>query len=185
MAGENQIGLAVDAQPASRAIANMGVVDAAPAPLVFAPAAAPAPAPRRAAAFDPKEATLLGQFVEAAYSMFDADPTKLTPPASPDFPAGFRLAASIQMQDFVLFSTGPVFYNLSRRARRISTISCSPFAAPPVGRNGGTTPTQGSGFLSGSRDAAGSAPALRASTTRSKSWNIPSVHWPRPHRRDR
>ena len=30
-------------QPASRAIANMGVVDAAPAPLVFAPAAAPAP----------------------------------------------------------------------------------------------------------------------------------------------
>jgi predicted chitinase len=97
-------------QPASRAIANMGVVDAAPAPLVFDAAAAPAPAPRRAAAFDPKQATLLGQFVEAAYSMFDADPTKLTPPASPDFPAGFRLAASIQMQDFVLFSTGPVFY---------------------------------------------------------------------------
>ena len=42
--------------------------------------------------------------------MFHADPTNLTPPASPDFPAGFRLAASIQMQDFVLFSTGPVFY---------------------------------------------------------------------------
>ena len=97
-------------QPASRAIANMGVVDAASAPLASAAAATPAPAPRRAAAFDPEQATLLGQFVEAAYSMFDAHPTNLTPPASPDFPAGFRLAASIQMQDFVLFSTGPVFY---------------------------------------------------------------------------
>ena len=97
-------------QPASRAIANMGVVDAAPAPLAAAAARAPAPAPSRAAAFDPEQATLLGQFVEAAYSMFDADPSNLTPPASPDFPAGFRLAASIQMQDFVLVSTGPVFY---------------------------------------------------------------------------
>ena len=46
--------------------------------------------------------------------MFDADPTNLTPPAPRDFPAGFRVAASIQMQDFVLFGAGPVFYEIRR-----------------------------------------------------------------------
>ena len=40
-----------------------------------------------AAAFNPKRATFLGQFVEAAYSMYQADPTQLTPAPTPDFPA--------------------------------------------------------------------------------------------------
>jgi hypothetical protein len=60
--------------------------------------------------FDPKAAVLYGQFVQAAYSMYDAAPNNLTPPPSFDFPAGYNLVAWVQMQDFIIGSTGPTFY---------------------------------------------------------------------------
>jgi kumamolisin len=60
--------------------------------------------------FDPKAAVLYGQFVQAAYSMYDAAPNNLTPPPSIDFPAGYDLVAWVQMQDFIIGSTGPTFY---------------------------------------------------------------------------
>jgi Lipase (class 3) len=60
--------------------------------------------------FDPKAASLYGQFVQAAYSMYSADPSNLEPKASGDFPAGFRTVAWIQMKDFILGSTAPLFY---------------------------------------------------------------------------
>jgi C1A family cysteine protease/GH25 family lysozyme M1 (1,4-beta-N-acetylmuramidase) len=60
--------------------------------------------------YDPKAASFYGQFVQAAYSMYDSAPSDLTPPPSPDFPQGYRLAAWIHMQDFVLESTAPLFY---------------------------------------------------------------------------
>lgn len=64
----------------------------------------------RSAPYQPGFAVLQGQFVEAAYSMYDADPTDLTPPPPANFPAGYRLAAWVQMQDFLIGSTGPTFY---------------------------------------------------------------------------
>ena len=60
--------------------------------------------------FDPKAAVLYGQFVQAAYSMYDAAPNNLTPLPSTDFPAGYDLVAWIQMQDFIIGSIGPTFY---------------------------------------------------------------------------
>jgi kumamolisin len=72
---------------------------------LVAPAGGFVPAP-----FDPVTATQYGLFVEAAYSMYAADPNNLTPEPSSDFPAGFRLAAWVQMQDFIILPTGPIFY---------------------------------------------------------------------------
>ena len=60
--------------------------------------------------FNPKAAILYGQFVKAAYSMYD--PATLTPPPSADFPAGYQLTAWVTMRDFILGSTDPVFYGL-------------------------------------------------------------------------
>ena len=53
---------------------------------------------------------MLGQFVEAAYTMFGNNPGNLLPPASANFPSGYRLIAAVQMRDFVIGSTGPLFY---------------------------------------------------------------------------
>jgi hypothetical protein len=58
--------------------------------------------------FNPKAAILYGQFIKAAYSMYD--PATLTPPPSADFPAGYQLTAWVTMRDFILGSTDPVFY---------------------------------------------------------------------------
>jgi triacylglycerol lipase len=63
-----------------------------------------------ASSFDPKTASLYGQFVQAAYTMFNSAPNNLTPPPSADFPNGNRMVAWIQMQDFVLGNTAPLFY---------------------------------------------------------------------------
>jgi len=60
--------------------------------------------------FDSKAASLYGQFVQAAYSMYSADPSNLEPKPSGDFPAGFHMAAWIQMKDFIVDSTAPQFY---------------------------------------------------------------------------
>jgi kumamolisin len=59
--------------------------------------------------FDPQAAVLYGQFVQAAYSMFNASPGDLTP-APAAIPPGYELVAWIQMEDFVFASTGAVFY---------------------------------------------------------------------------
>lgn len=74
------------------------------------PTRAAAAPPAKAAAYDIPQATLLGQFIEAAYRMYGADPNNLTPARSANFPPGYRLAASIQMEDFIIGSTSPVFY---------------------------------------------------------------------------
>ena len=67
-------------------------------------AAGPAPT------YNAAQANLLGQFVEAAYTMFGDNPGNLLPPASANFPAGYRLLAAVQMRDFVIGSTGAMFY---------------------------------------------------------------------------
>jgi kumamolisin len=72
--------------------------------------AATSPKPSIAEPFDPKAAVLYGQFVQAAYSMYGAAPNTLTPPPSIDFPAGYELVGWVQMQDFIIGSTGPTFY---------------------------------------------------------------------------
>jgi hypothetical protein len=72
---------------------------------LVAPAAGFVPTP-----FDPITATQYGLFVKAAYSMYAADPNNLVPEPSSDFPVGFRLAAWVQMRDFIILPTGPVFY---------------------------------------------------------------------------
>jgi len=66
--------------------------------------------PRRGSPFDPTAAVSFGRFVQAAYTMYDSDPANLTPSPSADFPAGYQLTAWIQMRDFIITSTGPVFY---------------------------------------------------------------------------
>jgi hypothetical protein len=48
--------------------------------------------------------------VQAAYTMYGAAPANPTPPPSADFPAGYKLVAWIQMRDFILESTAPLFY---------------------------------------------------------------------------
>jgi hypothetical protein len=60
--------------------------------------------------FDPKAAVSYGRFVNAAYMMYGADPANLTPRPSNDFPQDYELSAWVQMQDFILDSTAPVFY---------------------------------------------------------------------------
>jgi predicted chitinase len=97
------------AQLSSRAIANLDGADfaagAAASPEILSAATFGASQP-----FDPVKATMLGQFVAAAYAMYDGDPNNLMPTQPASFPPLYRLAASIHMQDFVLTSTGPVFY---------------------------------------------------------------------------
>ena len=68
--------------------------------------------------FDSTAAVLYGQFVKAAYSMYDAAPNNLTPPPSGDFPAGYELVAWIQMQDFIIGSIGPTFYGFIAQGKQ-------------------------------------------------------------------
>jgi hypothetical protein len=69
--------------------------------------------------FNPKAAILYGQFVKAAYSMYD--PATLTPPPSADFPAGYQLTAWVTMRDFILGSTDPVFYGFIAQSMTAAT----------------------------------------------------------------
>jgi hypothetical protein len=64
--------------------------------------------------FNANATVLYGQFVKAAYSMYD--PATLTPVPSADFPAGYQLIAWINMRDFILGSTDPVFYGFIARS---------------------------------------------------------------------
>jgi triacylglycerol lipase len=70
--------------------------------------------------YDPVAAVLYGQFIEAAYAMYHADPTNLTPPPSSNFPGGYRIAAWVQMQDFIFESTGPTFYGFMAQSETTS-----------------------------------------------------------------
>ena len=67
--------------------------------------------------YDPTAAVFYGQFIEAAYAMYDADPNNLTPPPSSNFPSGYQLAAWVQMQDFIFESTGPTFYGFIAQSK--------------------------------------------------------------------
>jgi hypothetical protein len=60
--------------------------------------------------YDPVTAVLYGQFIEAAYAMYEANPNNLTPSQSSNFPSGYQLVAWVQMQDFIFESAGPTFY---------------------------------------------------------------------------
>jgi predicted lipase len=60
--------------------------------------------------FDASQALLYGRFVASAYTMYDQDSASLTPQPSNDFPQGYTLTAWVQMRDFILDSTDPVFY---------------------------------------------------------------------------
>jgi kumamolisin len=106
----------------------LALLAGANAPVAPSPLPTPAPVPvtpsstigagsgsqqaRAGSQFDPRAAISYGRFVQAAYSMYDVDPHNLTPSPSPDFPPGYQLVAWIQMQDFILANTGPVFYGL-------------------------------------------------------------------------
>jgi hypothetical protein len=69
----------------------------------------PSKSPRLGDPFDPAAAVLYGQFIAAAYAMHDAAPNNPTPPPL-NLTAGYRLAAWILMRDFIVGSTGPIFY---------------------------------------------------------------------------
>jgi hypothetical protein len=62
------------------------------------------------APFDPATALSYGRFVNAAYEMYTSAPKNLTPAQPQDFPDGYELTAWVNMQDFILDSTAPVFY---------------------------------------------------------------------------
>ena len=69
-------------------------------------------------------ATLLGQFVEAAYAMFQANPGDPTP-AELNFPTGYKLIAEIEMRDFIIGSNSTLLrfhrseYDRGQSVRRV------------------------------------------------------------------
>ncbi len=65
---------------------------------------------------DPSTAVGYGQFVAAAYTMYENDPTNLNPPKSADFPAGYDLVSTIQMSDFFGEETTRTFYGFIARS---------------------------------------------------------------------
>ena len=88
---------------------------------------------RRLSASQVATATLLGQFVEAAYAMFQANPGDPTPPPSPNFPTGYKLVAGIEMRDFIIGSTEHLFYGFIAQ----STTAANQFVAAFRGTVGG------------------------------------------------
>src|SRR5208337_234214 len=88
---------------------------------------------RRLSASQVATATLLGQFVEAAYAMFQANPGDPTPRPSPNFPAGYKLVAGIEMRDFIIGGTEHLFYGFIAQ----STTAANQFVAAFRGTVGG------------------------------------------------
>jgi hypothetical protein len=62
--------------------------------------------------FDPARAVLYGQFVEAAYSMYQSAPNNPTPSPPSAFPADHKFVAWVQMRDFVVEEGIWTFYGL-------------------------------------------------------------------------
>jgi predicted chitinase/pimeloyl-ACP methyl ester carboxylesterase len=98
--------------PIGSKIAALQLRSAPASQMVLAYTAEPPPPPFNAAV-----ATQCGLFVQAAYSMYAADPNNLTPQPTPDFPADYELSAWIQMQDFILSSTGLTFYGFIAQSK--------------------------------------------------------------------
>ena len=90
---------------------------------------------RRLSASQVATAALLGQFVEAAYAMFQANPGDPTPPPSPDFPAGYSLVAGLidWRRISIIKSTGRLFYGFIAQ----STTAANEFVAAFRGTVGG------------------------------------------------
>ncbi|HYW53948.1 MAG TPA: VOC family protein [Dongiaceae bacterium] len=63
-----------------------------------------------AATFDPRSAAAYGAFIDAAYVMYEADHGNPRPGTPQNWPAGYRLTAYIQMDDFFGGRTFPQFY---------------------------------------------------------------------------
>ncbi|BCG73356.1 hypothetical protein MesoLj113a_45140 [Mesorhizobium sp. 113-1-2] len=70
-----------------------------------------------ATTFDAKQALFLGRCVDAAYTMYRANPAITTPQPGADFPAGYDLVAWIRMQDFLFGRTAPLFYGYVAKSR--------------------------------------------------------------------
>jgi triacylglycerol lipase len=64
-----------------------------------------------AMAFDPATAVNYGRFVSVAYAMYTAAPNSPTPPPLP-LPTGYKFIAWVQMQDFIIASSGWSFYGI-------------------------------------------------------------------------
>ena len=93
------------------------------------------------AAFDASKAVLHGRFIAAAYTMYNQDPANLTPQPSTDLPEGCKLTAWVQMQDFILDSTDPVFYGFNTAVRDENPNQAVLLsAAHRTVSNGGTIP---------------------------------------------
>lgn len=93
-----------------------GQANANPPPDKVAGAVSPIALARTGSPFDARAATLYGQLIVAAYSMYNANPHNRTPAPTADFPAGYELAAWIQMEDFLIGSLGPTFYGFIARS---------------------------------------------------------------------
>jgi hypothetical protein len=91
--------------------------------------------------YNSKDALLYGQFVQAAYSMYYSAPNDVTPPPSADFPPGYRMVAWIQMQDFVLESTAPLFYGFIAESQTKPGQLVLALRGTSNAVNGGTTST--------------------------------------------
>ena len=65
--------------------------------------------------YDPLKAAFYGQFVNAAYTMYDDQPTNPTPPPPKPpktLPGNYRFVAWVQMRDFIFESGDWTFYGL-------------------------------------------------------------------------
>src|SRR4029077_7018954 len=92
--------------------------------------------------FNPKAAVLYGQFIKAAYSMYD--PATLMPAPSVDFPSGYPLTAWVNMRDFILDSTDPVFYGFIAQSMTDASQFVLAIRGTSTGLNGGTMSTRSS-----------------------------------------
>jgi Lipase (class 3) len=62
-------------------------------------------------AYDPLKAAFYGQFVNAAYAMYDNQPGNPTPPPV-QLPGNYKFVAWVQMQDFIFSPTAYLFYGV-------------------------------------------------------------------------
>ncbi len=65
-----------------------------------------------ARSYDPAQAVLYGQFVDAAYQMYGSAPNNPAPPPPSSLPAGYKFIAWVQMKDFVIETGDWTFYGL-------------------------------------------------------------------------
>lgn len=61
------------------------------------------------------KSAFLGQFVSAAYRMYDTQPSNPVPWPPPPLPGGYIMVAWVQMEDFFIGESSPTFYGLLAR----------------------------------------------------------------------